>query len=46
MNSIQRTALQNPCTLAEQCNDPRYFSSVEYGGLRFGVGLTVNTGDE
>lgn len=46
MNTAQKTAIAYPCTLAEQCNDPRYFSSVPFGGWRFGVGLTVNTGDE
>lgn len=43
---MQKTAIQRPCTLAEQCSDHRYFASVAYGGMRFGVGLTVNVGDE
>ncbi len=46
MNSIQKTAIQNPCALAEQCSNPIYFSSIAFGGMRFGVGLTVNVGEE
>lgn len=46
MNTAQRTAIAYPCTVAEQCSDPRYFAPFEFGGMRFNVGLTVNTGDE
>lgn len=42
MTKEQMTAIGQPCTYAEQCNNPRFFQSVGY----FGVGLTVNTGEE
>ena len=43
---MQKVALTNPCTLAEQCSNPIYFESIAFGGMRFGVGLTVNVGEE
>lgn len=41
------TALANPCELAEQCYDDRYFFEVcPAQGVRCVVGLTVNVGQE
>lgn len=42
----QKVALSNPCQFAEQCSDPRYFSSVMAYDFRMGVGITVNVGEE
>lgn len=40
-------ALANPCELAEQCVDPRYFFETHpMQGIRCVVGLTVNVGQE
>lgn len=41
------TALSMPCEFAEQCTDPLYFFTVNIAqGVRCGVGLTVNVGEE
>lgn len=40
-------ALANPCEIAEQCNDRRYFFLFHPAqGIDCSIGLTVNVGEE
>lgn len=46
MNKQQKTAIENPCELAEQCSNARYRSVATQAGLTISTLLTVNAGKE
>ncbi len=46
MTEQQTTAITNPCELAEQCINQRYFKTRRVNNLHFSIGLTLNVGYE
>lgn len=46
MTDQQSEAIANPCELAEQCCNRRYFTATDTGPFLVSVGLTVNVGQE
>jgi hypothetical protein len=46
LTGMQETAINAPCFVGEECNNPRFFRWREHRGRNWRIGLTANIGEE